>query len=243
MIYALDKYLKEIISLVKEHKKYISSIRSKNKLADLYLKHWLPYSIDFKDKFGKDQYSKIEGSLSEIYRLTKKDFFEKKKIIHLLNNIAPILDEIKVDLIRKYGYVIEHNKKTDIVKKLSELNFDGTLKYLKNSEVDYDTGKWKSCCFNARLSMEEFLRKFRTNVTGKSVHGGTVGDHISILEPILQIQLGEKLLIKNGFYGFLSNKGGHATVEDPKLNDAKMSLTINYIFYDFFLEKFGGFLK
>jgi hypothetical protein len=91
--------------------------------------------------------------------------------------------------------------------------------------------------------MEEFLREFRENTTGKSVNTGTVGDHVSALEPILKIQLGDKLLIKSGFYSFLSNKGGHATTENPNLDDAKMALTINYIFYDFFLEKFSKFLR
>jgi len=243
MVDGFIKHIEEAITFVKGHKKYIKASESKRKLANLYIKYWLPYSTDFKSKFGKKTHSIIESNLSKIYSFTKKDFFEKKKVLQLLSNISPFLDEIKIDLIRKYGYVIEYNKKTEIVKKLQKINFKGTLEYLKNSEQDYNSGKWKPCCFNARLAMEEFLREFRENVTGKSVRGGTVGDHISVLEPILNIQLGDKLLIKNGLYGFLSNKGGHATTENPQLEDSKMSLTINYIFYDFFLEKFGGFLK
>jgi hypothetical protein len=116
--------------------------------------------------------------------------------------------------------------------------FDGTLNYLKEAEEAYTKSKWKQSCFNSRLTLEEFLREFREKVLKTSIHFGTATDHISVLKTKLKLSLGEQLLLK-GFYGFLSNKGGHATTDRPTQEDAKMALYINYVCFEYFLEKFG----
>jgi len=49
-------------------------------------------------------------------------------------------------------------------------------------------------------------------------------------------------LIK-GFYGFLSNKGCHATTYKPSQEDAKIAIYLNLICVEFLLEKFGKYPK
>lgn len=236
----IDEFSK-LFEIIKSRKKYIRSSAYKDKLISFYEERWLPYSLDFKKKFGQNKFNIIEDGLYQSYKYAKSSFFEKSKVILLFKRIEKVLEGIKIDLIRKYGYVIEYNKKDDIIKDLKKFGFKGTVSYLNDAEKDYKNNKWKTACFNSRLAMEEFLREFREKITGKSVSGGTVGDHTSHLKNIKKLSNGEEKLIKNGFYGFLSNKGGHATKDIPTPEDAKLSIYLNYICYEYFLEKFGKF--
>jgi len=168
---------------------------------------------------------------------------EKAKLIIELKKIVPVLDEIKLYHLRNYGYIIETSKKDEVIDTLKAKKFSGTLKYLTESEKDFKVAKWKPSCFNSRLALEEFLREFREQFSNSHVKGGTVGDHVANLKAPLSFELGEIQLIKNGLYGFLSNKGGHATKDRPSEEDAKLAITLNYVFIGYFFEKFGRFLS
>lgn len=232
-----------LLSLIKTQKTYIRSRETKAKIIQLYESKWLPYSLDFKATYGDDEYSTIETALLNCYRRAKKDIIEKTKIIQELNKVETVLERIKLSNLRNYGFIIEKSRKNDVIDILKTKQFVGTLKYFSEAEKDHQSGKWKASCFNSRLALEEFFREFREKFQKCRISGGTVGEHIEILKGPLCIEQGELQLIKQGLYGFLSNKGGHATKDKPTEEDSRLSIILNYVFIEYFIEKFGKFLN
>lgn len=242
MILQFYKDLLDLLRFIKSHKKYISSRSAKDRIIAFYESFWLPHSLDFKKKYGEKKHLIIQTALSNSYKYAKKDHVEKNKLIQELQKVEPVLEEIKHEYLINYGYIIQHDTKTEVISDLKSKNFVGTLKYLNEAENEFQLGKWKPSCFNSRLALEEYLREFRQKVFKKQIKVGTVSDHVAELKSHLGLELGEIQLIKNGLYAFLSNKGGHATTDRPSEEDANLAITLNYIFIGYFFDKFERFL-
>jgi hypothetical protein len=232
----------EIYSLIERQKTYITSKEIKEKISDFYKTNWLPISQDFKIKFGESSFNFVENNLFELYRSTKSNVLVKKRLLAIFKVVEPVLDGIQIEIIRKYGVVIEYDKKKQIVEELLRFQFNGTLTYLRNSEKDFQTGDWKDCCFNARLAIEEFMREFREKLTKKPVKNGTLGNHIPPIKNKIPLKDSEIKLINEGFYGFLSEKGGHATTDVPDREDSVISIYLIYIISDYLLKKYSSFI-
>jgi len=232
----------ELYFLIEEQKTYITNKNVKERISNFYKSYWLPISQDFKIKFGESSYNFIENNLFELYRNTKSNVLVKKRLITILKIIEPVLDGIQIELIRKYGVVIEYDKKKQIIEELIQYSFTGTLSYLKNSEKNFEKGEWKDCCFNARLALEEFMREFREKLTKKQVKSGSLGDHINPIKSKIKMKDSEIKLIKEGFYGFLSEKGGHATTDMPDREDSIIAIYLIYIISDYLLKKYSNYI-
>jgi hypothetical protein len=238
----VSDFFKFYENIKKQQVSYITEEKIKEEIADFYKTSWLPVSQDFKEKFGESTYNLIENNLFDLYRTTKANVLVKKRLLAILKNIEPLIDTIQIEIIRKYGVVIEYDKKKQIIEDLSKYNFSGTLKYLKNSERDFNGGDWKDSCFNARLSLEEFMRELREKITKKSVPKGTLSNHINPIKEKIGLKDGEIKLIEQGFYGFLSEKGGHATKDIPDREDSTISIYLVYIICDYILKKYSKYI-
>lgn len=232
----------QLIASIEKQNKYITTKLMKDKIEDFYKRDWLPISQDFKDKFGESSYNLVENKLFEIYRHTKANVLVKKKLIDALKIIEPILDNIQIETIRKYGTIIEYDKKKQILQDLTKYNFNGTIGYLKNSEKDFKSGDWKNTCSNSRLALEEFTRELREKVTRRSVPRGTLSNHITPIKVKTGLKDAEIKLIKEGFYGFLSEKGSHATIDIPDREDGVISIYLVYIVSDYILKKYSQYI-
>lgn len=231
----------KLSELIEKQRTYITSKELKEKIAEFYKNSWLPISEDFKNKFGELNYNFIENSLFDLYKNTKTNVMVKRRLLSILKPIEPILDSIQIELIRKYGAIIEYDKRKQIVDNLIKYGFKGTLGYLKDSEGKFGNGEWKNCCFSARLAIEEFMREFREKVTKKSVQKGTLSNHINPIKQKVGLKEGEIKLIEEGFYGFLSEKGGHATTDIPDREDSAIAIYIVYLTSDYLLNKYSSF--
>ncbi len=238
----LKKY-NDIEVLIKGHKKYIRSTQTKQILRNLYEKEWLPYSLNFKSRFGQEDYNAIESALKSIYLLSKKDFIEKNKIKNLLNSASPALEGIKLNLIRDFGFIIEESQKERIIKTLKQFNFSETIIYIENAEKDLRSNKPKPACSNARHAVDEFFRNFREMLFKKKISGVTASEHIAVINNKLNMPSSELALLKNGLYVFLSHKGGHGTTDKPSPEDAKLSIDLIYILFGYILDKYGKCLN
>lgn len=232
----------ELFSLIEKQKTYMTSKLLKEKIIKFYKSQWLPISEDFKKKFGESTYTFLENNFFELYKSTKTNILVKKRIVGILKCVEPILDNLQIELIRKYGVVIEYDKRKQILDELSKYGFNGTLDYLKNSEKDFERGDWKDACFNARLAIEEFMREFREKVTKKPVQKGNLGNHINPIKAKIGLKDGEIKLIEAGFYGFLSEKGSHATTDIPDREDSVIAIYIIYITSDYILKKYASYI-
>lgn len=232
----------DIIKFIKGHQKYIRSGKSKQRISDFYEKSWLPYSQNFKKLFGDKDYDIIEKALNSAYKFCKRDFIEKNKIKSIFHLVEPIVENIKLNLIRDYGFIIEKSQKENIIEALKNSGFNSALTYLQEAEEDFKNGKLKPTCFNVRLAMDEFFREFREKVFKKTISGVTAPEHIVALNNKLKIPSSEQSLLKNGVYLFLSHKGGHGTTDRPSSEDAKLSINLIYICFDYFLNKYGKHL-
>jgi hypothetical protein len=232
----------DIIKFVKGHKKYIRSEKSKQRLSSFYEKTWLPYSLNFKTRFGIKDHDIIEKALNSIYVLCKRDFIEKNKIKSILLSADTAIENIKLNLIRDCGFIIERSQKENITEALKKGGFNGTLTYLEEAESDFKNGKFKSACSNVRHAMDEYFREFRERVFKQSISGVTASEHIAALNNKLKIPSSEQCLLKNGIYLFLSHKGGHGTTDRPLREDAKLSINLIYISFEYFLSKYGKYL-
>ncbi|UCB56478.1 MAG: hypothetical protein JSV30_04520 [Candidatus Omnitrophota bacterium] len=233
----------DIVKFSKAHKKYIRGNKSKRRLSDFYEKSWLPYSRNFEKIFGKKDHDIIEGALYSIYKLCKKDFIEKKRIKSILNLTTPTIENIKLNLIRDFGFIIERGQKENIIEILKNAGFESTIIYIEDAENDFKNGKSKSTCTNTRHAIDEFFREFREKVFKKSISGVTASEHIAALNNKLKIPTSEQSLLKNGIYVFLSHKGGHGTTDRPSLEDAKLSINLIYICFEYFLNKYNKYFN
>jgi hypothetical protein len=215
---------------------YIRSVRVKELMINFFKKSWLPNSEYFKDNFGLKKFNIIEGNSKKLYDLAKREYFTKKDALSLINPIEKILEEIDFDLIRR-GSIIEINMKKEIIDSLKRNNFSKTVEYASNAEKEFSQNKWKETCIQSRLAIEEFLRKVRENMKNESIERGTGSDHLDYLEHEKIISFGERKVLQNGFYHFLSEKGDHATKEIIDEIDAKTSLYIFYIFVEYISNK------
>lgn len=242
----VNKFIQEyydIIKLIKSHKKYIRSDSTKQCLSEFYEKKWLPYSLDFKKQYGQQNYDIIENALLWAYKNSKKDFIEKNKIKTRLEQISSVLDGIKHSLIRNYGFIIETSQKENIIKTLRQLDFKDTIGFIEDSEKEFRNGHSKPACTNARHAMDEFFRNFRERLFNKNIVGVTATEHIGTINNKIKMPSSEAALFKNGVYLFLSHKGGHATTDKPTPEDAKLSINLIYICFEYFLEKYGKYLN
>jgi hypothetical protein len=200
----------------------------------------LPGSEDFRKKFGKKNFEVVESNARAMYNLVKTPKPWKAELISHINNIEGILDEIELEFIRQYGSVVEISAKEEIIKTLRDRGFVGVIGYIKKAETEFSNKNSKECCYQARLAIEEFFRFIREKISQKNVPRGSLGDHLDYLEKVTQtITHSERLLVQNGFYAFLSEKGNHATKDVPSPEDAKLSLYILYILTEYYLEKLG----
>ncbi len=229
--------------LIKAQKKYIRSAQTKQSIKDFYENEWLPYSNDFKKRFGQTDYNAIENVLIGVHALCKRDVIEKNKIIRLLNPVSSTLDRIKFNLIRDTGLVIDESQKEDILKILNKFNFKETIAYIEDAEKDFKNNKLRPACTNARHAVDEFFRNFREVLFGNKISGVTATEHISIINNKLHLPSSEQALLKNGLYVFLSHKGGHGTTDRPSPEDVKLSINLVYILFEYFLNKYGKFLE
>jgi len=242
----IDTFIKsyyELIEIIKKRRKYIRSKKIKQLIINYYEEKWLPYSKDFKKQYGAEYHDKIENTLYAAYSMCRKEVVAKKKLKETMIEIENIIETLKLNLIRDYGFIIEKSRKEKVVDNLKNLNFKGTIKYIKSAEKEFEKGEMKTSCDKSRLSVDEFFREFREKVFNTEIYGVSATEHIAALNNKLNITKAEQALIKNGIYVFLSHKGGHATTDNPTPEDAKLSLDITYALFNYFIEKFSKYFS
>jgi len=134
-----DSFIKKFYSLfeiLKKQKKFIRSSPVKNKFLEFYENEWLPISDSIGETFGYFISNEIESNLHTLYNYCKRDYVEKKRVLKILKEAEPHVEEIKFKIIKKRKSAIKPKYKKTIplskklINKLSK-KFETEIRDLK----------------------------------------------------------------------------------------------------------------
>jgi hypothetical protein len=229
----------ELRLMVQQTKRYISSEKIKKKMRELYKERWVPMSVHFGEQYGPEQCAELEEGFQVLFENGKRHHVEKRRIMNILVELENHLERIDIENLRASGSAVEPKIREELVGLLRSKGFGKTIEYMRKAEAEFAEGKYKESCIQSRLALEEIFRRAREIDSGKPVPRGMLPNHIDYFKKNGLLSDAEEKLIRYGVYGFLSEKGNHATLEEISLEDAQLSININYSLAHYLLEKLG----
>ncbi len=225
--------------LVKDSGKHIYAQTLKDGLSSLYKDEWVPLSQDFRTKHGDRVYKSVEDNLRKLSEYARRRDVPKKSVLPILKELETALEEIEIEEIRSSGSSVKPDIRDEMLALLDSKSFGRTVEYIREAEKEFAETKFKESCIHARLAIEELFRRARETKSGASVSRGMLPNHIDYFKQLGLISDAEEKLIRFGFYGFLSEKGNHATTEAVSREDAQLSINILYSLVQYCLSKFS----
>ena len=234
----LLRQIEDVKSVFLRGPTYVSSNKMKGSIRDLYMKGWVPISLEFKKRHGQGSYDEIEEALSKLYEYSRRHHIQKDKVMAVIRTVIPLLERIEIESIRN-GSSIEPGTRESLRRVLGEKGFSRATGYVDKAETEFSDGKYDETCIQSRIAIEEVFRQARELHSGRAVRRGTLPNHLDYFKKEGLISEAEEKLLRYGFYGFLSEKGNHATLESVSREDAQLTLSLLYSLTQYVLVKVG----
>jgi len=226
------KLLKDVSVLKKDilkKSKNISSNYIKKEIKSIHEK-WIFFSKEIKKDYSQ-LYGGLNESFEKLYSFTLKHHFSKKETLRIIKQLETELDKIRIEKLKR-GVEFKEDFKKKIYDLLKDKKYSQVVDYLKKAEENISKDP-ETSCGKSREAIEELFRVIRSEIEGKIIKRGSLGDHTSSLEKKKFITSVENQFFKSE-YGFLSNKGSHANIERKEKIDALFGfklvlLTIDYL--------------